>query len=53
MSGEARAIDHQDEQIDDGEGEELGEVDEQMRRVIESHERSAQRGGETRRLSRE
>lgn len=53
MSGEARAIDHRDEQIDDSEGEELGEVDEQMRRVIESHERTAQRAGETRRLSRE
>lgn len=53
MSGEARAIDHGDEQIDEGEGEELGEVDEQMRRVIESHQRTGQRGAETRRLSRE
>ncbi|KFH46964.1 hypothetical protein ACRE_022350 [Hapsidospora chrysogenum ATCC 11550] len=45
-------IDHRDEDVDDG--EELGDVDDRMRRAIESHERVA--GGRPdnhRRLSRE
>lgn len=50
----ALGIDHRDEQIDDGEGEELGDVDGHMRRAIESHVRAmGARVDNTRRLSRE
>ena len=54
LASGALNIDHQDEQIDDGEGEELGHVDGHLRRAIESHERAmGTRPDNARRLSRE
>ncbi|CAH0005376.1 unnamed protein product [Clonostachys byssicola] len=50
LTPDAQTIDHNDEQID--EGEELGDVDDHMRLVIASHAR-ATRQDTTRRLSRD